>query len=176
MTLHKAKWSHHDRARYDWHVLTAYTQHANQSDRIDAFLNRIRGDAARPAQWPYAAEVLAHLARLGASSLLSTEQKARSMVVVNNGGVKRTKTKMVGAIKRDPATGVEYPQQTLFDLMTWDELRRKMAEFEGQRDGAQFNYDTIRKLLKLEQMVPGAAGPADACAALGITIEDYLAS
>lgn len=176
MTLHKAKWSHQDRARYDWHVVTAYTQHANQSDRIDAFLNRIRGDAARPAQWPYAVEVLAHLARLGASSLIKTEQQRRAMVVVNNGGTKRTKTKMVGAIKRDPTTGVEYPQQTLFDLMTFDELRRKLTEFEGQRDAAAFNVETIIKLLALEQLVPGAAGPADACAALGTTIEDYLAS
>jgi hypothetical protein len=189
--MNKHQWSDDERAEYDLVVITAL---ANPSvpARRDIFLrgldislaravaaeDEIEDEADREAKRAqfWGPDVLYHMRARGADSILKTEQNARNrrVPVAHNGQVLGKVHRFIGARKRDDDGAVENQRQ-LFDFMTWDQLREKLPWYAAQRKAYEIDTLAIARLLELEERVPEAKTPTDACKRLGITVEQWLA-
>lgn len=99
--------------------------------------------------------------------------KAEKVVNVAHNGKVVSKSIRVGKrVKRDDGTSGY--QQSLLNDFTWPELETFIAETLTRVDGLEANVTMAQQLLKLRDRFPQTAGPAEACALLGTTVEGYL--
>lgn len=176
-------WSDDDAAEYDELVAKALRE-KKTGDRIATFLTGLeRALAAHPKASQcipttcWAVAVNSTIRNDGASRILKAEQERRipRVPVAHNGSLLGTAPHEMGVKVRDEDGQASY-QRSLFEFMTWEELRVKRAEFTSMEAAVGINKHTCIKLLTLQGRVAEAANPSQACQALGVTVEDFLAS
>lgn len=176
--MNKSAWSVDDLNEYDALVEAALREPV-VADRRTVFLDGLDNALAAHACGPvecWAFHVNADIRNDGADRILKREQERRRarVAVAHNGQVLgRAPREMGHKVRNDQGETVH--QRTLFDFMTWDELREKRAEFARAERAARVDRAAVEKLLTLEERVPGAANPAEACDQIGTSVVDFLA-
>ena len=170
--MNKRGWSDNERAEYDQLVTEALAE-ASVPVRRDIFLAGF--DDAIQAHRHWALDVQQDIRDTGADRILSNEQKVRRpRVAVAHDGMILGKVPQDWGVKRRSEDGQVDNQRTLFEFMTWQELRDKLSWLTGQIKTYENDAYAVIRLLALAERVPEASCPADACAQLDITIEDWL--
>lgn len=172
--MNKRSWSDEDAAEFEELVEEALTEDA-VARRRDVLLAGL--DDALQARRYWARDVMQEIRDGGADRILKRERGARLPRVPvsdEDGTVIGTVPREFG-VRRLNAAGREVHQRTLFDLMTWEELRRKRSDLYSQARTYELDADAVGRLLSLETQVPSAATPAEACTKLGTTVEAWLA-
>lgn len=172
--MSKRSWSDDDQHEFD-ELLDAALAEDAVAGRRDVFLAGL--DDAVQAQRYWALDTLREIREGGADRILKRERSARlpRVPVSGDDGTVIGSVPREFGVKRRDAAGQEVHQRTLFDLMTWEELRRKQGELRAQADAYELDADAVGRLLSLETQAPGTATPAEACAKLGTTVEAWLA-
>lgn len=80
----------------------------------------------------------------------------------------------VGGVKRRTEDGEQFHAQTLFELMTWDQLENKIREYVAQISAYKADIALIAVLLKLRDAAPETATPHEAAKALGTTVREWI--
>jgi hypothetical protein len=178
----KGSWSDDDRTEYE-NLVAEALRHEPVPERVDVFLNGAPGlgldgfDKALKAGKSWAEDVLSDWKRDGAERLLSREHtRLRPPVPVTRKGRLLGKARHPAGYKKRDDSGKRTYAQTLFDFLTWEQLREKAVEIQASMSSQSVRLAAIQKLLTLQLMVPDAANPAEACEALGMSIEEFLAS
>ncbi len=164
-------WSPEERAEYQALCEEAWAASDRQAQRINAYLAALHD--AEQAQRFYAREVLAEAERRGAEALLKGWQKDRQRIAVAHDGRVLNRSRVVGTTRRDES-GQTFATQTLFDLLTWDEIEAKVTEFSRQVRAYRDNIILAMRLLGLRDLAPESHTPDEAARSLGITVEDFL--
>ncbi|MGH3095126.1 MAG: hypothetical protein ACRDMV_03900 [Streptosporangiales bacterium] len=172
--MNKQSWSDDDRIEFDA-LVTEALKESRVADRIDVFLTGL--DDAGQAQRFWALDVVTHVRRTGIDRLLGREQEVRRprVAVGHDGKVIGKAPREVGRTVRDEQGKPTY-HRAIFDYLTWQELRDRIDEYQRNQHALGVDIHAIRKLLHLEELVPSATNPAEACAVLGTTVEEFLAS
>ncbi|MBV1869254.1 MAG: hypothetical protein KUG69_15330 [Marinosulfonomonas sp.] len=130
---------------------------------------------AEQAQRKWAPTALRELAADGARSALKKRTKERSRVFVPVGTSVAHRSMRVG-VRSQQADGSDVHQQKLFEEMTWAELDDHVQMLEQQLRSLGVTLAVDRKLIKLRGRYPDSVGPRDACAELGLSVEEFLAA
>lgn len=179
----RSGWSVDDVAEYDELVDRALREPVTADRRIvfleglDKALAEHSGAGSCIPTTCWAVSVDFGIRDAGADRILKTEQARRTprVPVTHDGQVLGSAPREMGRQVRT-AHGVVVYQRSFFDFLTYEELRIKQREFASSRDAAEADRLTVSKLLTLELLVPGSSAPAAACEALGVTVEEFLAS
>lgn len=101
--------------------------------------------------------------------------KEESRVLIDYKGRRVSKPSRVGrqVVNGD---GTKTFQQSLITVMSWDEIDAWARMIATQVDGLRANLAMVAKLRQLQERFPDSEGPAEAVAALGMTVEQWLAS
>lgn len=171
--MRKNGWSEEDRDEYEGLITEALREQAT-ADRRDVFLAGLTDAVQAHRIW--ALDVDATIRNDGADKILKSEQGLRQprVPVAHNGQILGKAPREFGRKLRDE-DGLVVHARTLFDFLTFEELREKRLEFQGTERAARIDRYTVEKLLTLEDLAPGAATPAEACEQLGTTVEAFLA-
>lgn len=165
-------WSPDDNDDYEIACCYAWESSEDSGERGRAFLQFVRDAAAKEQVW--ALDLLQRWGEAGARASLNDWQKANTPVTaVTSDGRILSKTRTIGIRRRNDG-GEQYHTQTLFDLLTWEELEVKVAEYTAQIGSYRDDIAVVRRLLELRTRAPGTANPQQAADALGITVEDWL--
>lgn len=172
--MNQAAWSDDDRNEYDLLIDKALSI-SSVPVRVAVFLEGL--EAALAARRLWARDVHADFLNEGANRLLKAEQdKRRARFLVSHlGEVIGKMPHTAGARRRSPVGRLEH-QRVLIEMFTWDELRARRREYAAQAKALEVNVKGVDRLLELEERVPSAANPEEACAALGTTVREWLAS
>lgn len=166
-------WPDEEVAEFDELCASAERAAKSTGARSKVFSRLIRA-AASEDRW-FAKDVEREALSRGLLSIFKWWQKNRKpRVPVAHDGQILLKPRIIGAERKDSA-GKIYHQQTLFDYMTWDELREKRNWYLTQIQAYTSDVAVVDKLLALAVLAPEAATPAEACQRLNQSIEDYLA-
>jgi hypothetical protein len=170
--MNKHTWSDDERTEYEL-LVSESLRVAGVIPRRDIFLAGL--DDAEQAHRIWARDVIQDMRSNGADRILKNEQNARTrrVAVAHNGQVLGKVHREVGARKRDDEGAVEN-QRLLFDFMSWEQLREKLPWYAQQIGAFERDAMAVVRLLELEDRVPDAANPAEACERLGITVEQWL--
>lgn len=177
--MNKNAWSDNDRNEFDSLVGDALAVPV-VADRRAVFLTglgRALADHQCPASRCWAVDVNAEIRNEGADKILKREQEQRKprVPVASDGTIIGRMPREVGQRNRDEDGKVTHARG-LFDFLGWDDIRRKIDEYVRNRRSLDTDIFALRRLLTLQEMVPGTATPAEACEQLGITVEEFLAS
>jgi hypothetical protein len=170
--MNRQSWSPEEKDEYEALCREAWDSSDSTKDRTEEFLKLLQ-DAAQ-ARRIFARDILREIEMAGAAALLKRWNKQTSRVAVAYDGRILSKPRTVGTTRADEL-GKRYAVQTLFDLMTFDEIERKVREYQKQVSSYKENIHLAETLLALRRKAPGAQTPAEACARLGTTVEAYLA-
>lgn len=171
--MNQNAWSDDDRTEFDT-LVTDALRWSKPGQRIDVFLAGL--DSALEAGRYWAKDVHHDIRDNGTGKVLKDEADRRKprVPVSDNGNILGTVPREMGT-RRANSTGKLEQHRTLFDYLTWDELRAKRREFQAMGAALAVNEAAVAKLLELEELVPGASTSAEACDRLGTTVEDWLA-
>lgn len=171
--MNKRAWSPDELVEFEALVIEALDEPV-VAHRIDRFLLGL--DDAEQAQRFWAIDVAAGIRRDGIDRLLKNEQAQRKprVPVTHDGQVIGRMPREVGKKVRDDDGKVEH-HRGLFDFLTFAELRELLRDYSRNRDALDVDIFAVRKLM-LQQRVPDAATPAEACDAIGTTVEEFLAA
>lgn len=97
----------------------------------------------------------------------------RTRVVVAIEGRVISKPRTIGTRRQDES-GKVVDLQLPFEVLTFDQIRRKRSEYLTQIRAYTDNLAVVDRLLALAEMAPGSNTPAEAAALLGVTVDDYL--
>lgn len=172
--MSRRSWSDDDQREFE-ELLDAALAEDAVAARRDVFLAGL--DDAVQARRYWALDTLREIREGGADRILKRERSTRlpRVPVSGDDGTIVGSVPREFGVKRRDGSGREVHQRTLFDLMTWEELRHKRAELRAQADAYGLDAEAVGRLLSLETQVPTAATPAEACAKLGTTVEAWLA-
>lgn len=165
-------WSPEDRREFDAAVAEAWDGSDTQRERTRAFLAGVV-DAAQARRF-WASDVQRECEYAGAAGLLKRQYKMNNQVAVSYSGEIVSKSRVGGAVEQTDDGGRVY-YQTLFDLMTREQLQDKRQECLRSMKAYGRNLGQIDKYLALLDMAPGANTPAEAAQWLGTTVGEYLA-
>ncbi len=84
-----------------------------------------------------------------------------------------TKPRVIGTLRVN-AEGIKYDAQVMFGVMTWDQIRAKRVEALRQQQSYSDWVATYDRLLALQEIVPSALTPSEACEQMGTSLEQYL--
>jgi len=129
--------------------------------------------AAEAAGRVWAGWVRSRLVREALRLALKERAKAENVVVVAFNGATVTRSLRMGA-RRRRRDGSTYWDQPLLHEMTWDELLGHLRLLEAQVGALLVNESVARRLLALRADHPGSRGPAEACAAMGLSVAEFL--
>ena len=169
--MNERMWTADDRDEFESMCNEAWDSGEATRDRIDAFLSMLR-DAIQSHR-PWAFEVEDEALRRGANALLNRWNKRSNQVAVSYRGKVISKPRVIGARRTDEA-GNAYSTQSLFDFMSWDELRQKKNEYLVQLGAYTANVALIDRLLALYELAPSATNAADAATSIGTTVEAWI--
>lgn len=173
--MNQNAWSDDDRNEYELLIDKALSASSSVPVRVAIFLDGL--ETALEARKLWARDVHADFLNEGANRLLKAEQEKRRarFLVSHHGELIGKMPHVAGARRRSPVGRLEY-QRVLIEAFTWDELRARRNEYAAQAKALDVNVKGVDRLLELEQLVPDAANPEEACAAMGITVRDWLAA
>lgn len=164
-------WSPEDRDEYTTAVGEAWNRDDTQRGRTEAFIEIVT-DAEQARRW-WAGDVLRECQYVGAAALLKRQYKLLNQVAVSYSGEVVSKSRVGGTTDQSGDTAVHY--QTLFDLMTREQLQDKRVEYLRTMRGYGENLGLIDKLLALLDMAPGSSNAAQAAEQIGTSVDEYLA-
>lgn len=165
-------WSQEDRDEYNAACAEAWASGDSTGSR-GRRLHEVIADAVQ-AHRPWALDLLRQFCERGAQAELKAWRKATfPMTAVSHDGRLISKTRVVG-VERHHDDGGRYVTQALFDLMTFAEIEQKVRDYQSQVRAYGDNIDVARRLLKLRDLAPDAATPADAAASLNTTVDAWL--
>lgn len=167
-------WSDDDRVEFETLVSEALSERVVAARR-DVFLAGL--DDGVQAHRIWALDTLREIRDTGADRILKREHDNREprIPVSRDGAVLGDVPRILG-VRRRSANGSTQHERTLFDYMTFDELRQKLAEFTLQVRAYERDLHLIIRLLALQSEAPDAKTPADACTTLGTSVEQWLAA
>ena len=170
--VNKRSWSEEDRAEYDALVTDALRERSVPVWR-DIFLDGL--DGALQARRYWAKDVEHDMRETGADRILKSEQEVRHprVLVAHDGRVLGKAGRTAGRTVRK-ADGSAGHEQTLFDDLTFEQLRERLPWCAQQIGAYEREAHKILRLLVLETRAPGTTTPAEACVVLGIAIEQWL--
>ena len=165
-------WSPKDRAEYDDLLRQVITDEERTSERT-ALMLRLVEDAVQ-AQRPWARDVQVEALAIGHAAQFKSFLK-RDRALVNYRGELVAKPRVIG-VSRKGDDGSTYVVQEMFSALPFQELREKRREYLGNIHSYSGLVALADRLLALEEMSPESETPEDACRALGIDLDDYLAT
>jgi hypothetical protein len=171
--MNQNTWSTDERAEYDELCREAWESAVSTRDRTEEFL-RLLHDADQ-AHRLFARDVLRDAEQRGAASIIKAWFKRSQRIAVSYQGEVLTKTRVVGA-QAIGDDGQAYVVQTLFDLLTFDQIAAKLEWYRRQRQAYTANIHVCERLLLLQKLAPGASTPAEACELVGTTVDAFLAA
>lgn len=124
-----------------------------------------------PGNWPRV--VLDDAQVDGLWKAFSKQLKAQDVVMVSHDGQIVGKTVRVGTRTRR-TDGSEVWQQSLLHEKTWAQVEQWLEQIVAQLGAMLVNKSMADRLLALRDRFPESLGPADACTALGTTVDEYL--
>lgn len=160
-----------ERAEFDALCSDAEQSATSTAERVEEFRRRIHD--ARQAHRFYASDVLDEAEVRGLASIFKGWQKRQRIPFVTPDGREVAKPRVIGVGQTDDE-GRRYSTQTLFDLLTREEIEAKIAEYAAQVRAFRDNIAVCLRLLELLDAVPTAATPAEAAELLGTTVEAFL--
>lgn len=162
-------WSPEERDEFEAACAEAWRSSHRQGERTETFIEVLQD--ARQAHRFWAGDVLDEALRTGASSILKNWSK-RQRIVISFEGEVVARPRMVGR-RRDDGEGHGYTEQALLDSFTLDDLRAKRKEYLTQITAYRQNIALIDELIALCEAT-GCNTPAEAAAALGVSIDDWI--
>lgn len=164
---------HEPESREEYDALMAeVVSEADSTGERAALMDAKVADAIQAhRQWAMESEQAAKLD--GYSRQIKDYLKRTRVVVALTEKRSITKPATVGT-KQMTSAGKWVDVQLPLEVLTFDQLRQKRGEYLRQRKSYDDNIAVADRLLALEEMSPGAVTPADACAAIGTSLEDYL--
>lgn len=174
----RATWSDDDNAEYDEAMTAAWAERGiSPEQRQDIFLDAIESGIQAHRVW--ARDIERTALHRGAWSLLRSWRRARPRPIeMNWKGQIHLRTPMIG-VKRRSGDGEVFDQQVLVHFATFGELRTKLTALLVSVKAYELDIHMIVRLLALEEQVEDADDswtPAQACKALGTTLEEYLSA
>lgn len=124
---------------------------------------------------PWSAAVLDDAQADGLWAAFKAQMKAESRTLVSHDGQLVGKALRVGA-KRRRDDGTEAWQQSLLHDMSWAQVEAWLDQTIRQVSALLVNQGIAERLLDLRDRFPESHGPADACAAIGTSLDAYLAA
>ena len=166
------KWMTPDE-RAEWHdtLDDANAHPGTTGERAEKLLSILAEKAMLGVGW--IDETLKHLALHGAQRELKRRHKVASTVLVPFDTAVAIRSMRVGT-RSNRSDGSSGFQQRLFEEMSWGEVREHAAMLQGQLRQLGMTISLDRRLLALEERYPDTVGPADACARLGVTVQQFL--
>lgn len=165
-------WTAADRDEYEVASAEAWDAAESTRERAMHFLLLVQ-DAAQ-AHRPWALALLGDFLESGAASELKRWRKASHKVVaLAPDGRILSRPRTVG-VQRKTADGVVYVQQEAFDLLAWEEIERKIADFRIQIGAYADNIFILSTVLELRELAPGSSTPDEAARQLGTTVDAWL--
>jgi hypothetical protein len=135
--------------------------------------------AADQAHRPWAAQILDDIATAGALARWKSWHRRRVVIEVGEGDAKRTvittKAAAMSVRRTNASTGETYYQSTFWGDMSRDELQQVIDRANSQSDAEMRTAAVARTVLDLLDRVPEAKTATEAAAAIGTTVEDWLA-
>ncbi len=168
--INRAAWSPEERAEFDEllaEVIAASTSTAERLALMDAKVL----DAVQ-AHRPWATEFIMAARREGYAREISRHQGRQRVTVAYDGRV--LSVPAVQARRVVDESGVTGYQRELIELWTWDELREKRREAVKASTTYTEKVAHYDRLLMLGELAPGSETPAEAAAALGVDLGEWL--
>lgn len=159
------------RQEYETLLNEVIAQAESTGDRARLMQAKIEDAIQAQRDWAKAVERAAALD--GYSQAIKTWLK-RTRVVVNINDREISKPRTIGT-KRQDEDGQVVDLQLPFEILTFDQIRRKRREYLTSLNAYTDNLAVADRLLALAEMAPGSNTPAEAAKTLGITIDAYLA-
>lgn len=163
-------WSPSDRAEYDAMVQRVVTAESTTEARVNLYEELVAD--ARQAHRFWSGEIDRDARRTGYREQIKRWMKKNRVLVSFEGRVV-SKPRVVGI--RQSIGEDSYDVQALIDALTFDQIEAKRREYLRQVNVYSDNVALMDRLLALRDMAPDASTPAEACAYLGIAVDDYLA-
>jgi hypothetical protein len=167
-----------EREEYDALLREAgYDEAGNRrpSGEIKDHMHELLVDAVKAGR-TWAGYVIDDDARDGHLKRFKRWDRVRTLMDVNNQSVIVKRSAVMGVKRRDAETGAIYDQQVLYAEMAWNEVIYVMESAQVRISSDRITVGICTKLLALKLRCPESAGPADACARLGLDMHDYLIS
>ena len=168
--INRAAWSPEERAEYDELLAEVVAATTRTDERLDLMDRKII-DAVQ-AHRPWASEVLLAARRSGFSKEIRNYQNQQRVPVAYDGRVLSVPAVQARRVV-DESGAVAY-QRGLIDYWTWEELKAKRAEAVQAATTYTEKIAHYDRLLMLGELAPGSATPAEAAAALGVDLADWL--
>lgn len=165
-----------ERAEYDALLYDAgYDERGDRrpSGEIGDRMHDLLTDAVKASR-TWAGYVIGDDARAGHLARFKRWDKVRTLMDVNHQSVIVRRSAVMGVKRRDAETGDIYHQQALYAEMAWNEVIYVMESAQVRIASDRITVGICAKFLALKLRCPESTGPADACARLGLDMQDYL--
>lgn len=165
-----------ERAEYDALLYKAGydgTGNRRPSGEIGDRIHDLLTDALKAGR-AWAGYVIGDDARAGHLARFKRWDKVRTLMEVNHQSVIVKRSAVMGVKRRDAETGAVYHQQALYAEMAWSEVIDVMESAQVRIASDRITVGICVKFLALKLRCPDSIGPADACARLGIDMQEYL--
>lgn len=170
--IDRGQWSPEERDEYEDLIAEVVNTTTNTSDRLDLFEDKLID--AMQAQRPWAIDVARACRRYGLAKEI-TRFEGRSRTLVSHDG-KLMSQPRVQARRVVSASGEQTYQRELIEVWTWEQLAAKRAEVLQAQDSYSAKLGHYDRLLALRDKAPDTASPAEAAAALGLDLDEWLGS
>jgi hypothetical protein len=165
-------WSPQDREEYEVACAEAWDHAEGTRERALHFLALVQ-DAAQ-AHRPWALSLLDEFLESGsASELKRWRKRTQRVVAVAHDGRVLDRPRVVGVV-RQRDDGARYSDQTLYDLLTWEQIEEVHAGYLRQISAYRDNAYITSLLLELRNLAPAAMTPREAAELLGTTVDAWL--
>lgn len=154
-------------------TLEEVLRRATSSPARNYVFGQLLNDAVQ-AHRPWALDVQREATQRGLGSILRSYTQSRGGTLpFKHGGELHLKSAIVG-IERTGDNGETWIQQELLARATFREIAANRARDLKIRKAYSVRVAMEDRLLALEEMAPGTETPDEACAQLGISLDDYL--
>lgn len=147
-------------------------EHTTRPARARAVLDLLRD--ATQAHRPWADAIIEEALIAGLARIIKQREdsRARVLVATTTGTVERKASRAVMVVDRE---GNKVVQQKLIQEFTWDHLDQHDGMLGRQIGNLADSRRMVARLMELRERFPDTTGPAEACARLGLTVDEFLA-
>jgi hypothetical protein len=149
-----------------------HTGKAYPTWEIKENMRRLLEDASQAGRY-WAQCMIADALLIGFGRQWSAWRKEQNRVSANVNGKKVRAAGSQGIRQRSDDGGVTYQQMT-FEEMLWPELYQFRDSEIIRRGSADINISIADKLIEMHALAPDSASPAEAAAAIGTTVGEWL--
>lgn len=168
--IDRALWTPEQRDEYEFLLAEVVNATTDTSERLDLFDDKLV-DAIQ-AHRPWATDVARSCRRAGLAKEISRFE-ARNRALVSHDG-KLLSLPRVQARRVVTAAGEQTFQRELIEVWSWEQIQAKRAEVLQQQDTYSAKLAHYDRLLALRDKAPATGSPAEAAAALGVDLDEWL--